>query len=38
MPLPKQLPAEVQDKIKKLRADIISGKFEVKEIRKRRDK
>lgn len=34
----KQLPAEVQDKIKKLRADIISGKFVVKEIRKRRDK
>ena len=34
----KQLPADVQDKIKKLRADIISGKFVVKEIRKRRDK
>ena len=34
----KQLPADVQGKIKQLRADIISGKFVVKEIRKRRDK
>ena len=34
----KQLPADVRDKIKALRQDIISGKFVVKEFRKRRDK